>query len=219
MDIVEFLRDFAGWLQTLPPLGIYVTIFLIAYVENLIPPLPADVNVVIAGSLVGFGFIGFIPTVLATSVGSAFGFMTMYAVGKALGDAIENPARLKWIPKAPVAKVKNWLQRWGYWVVLVNRFLSGSRAVITLLAGASDLKPLKTAVLSLISALAWYTLLVYAGYAVGANWETILPLLAVYGRVIMGVLMAIVGVFVARWWFRTRKPTQTALRNGEDPSA
>ncbi len=219
MDIVEFLQDFANWLQTLPPLGVYATVFLIAYVENLIPPFPADVNVVIAGSLVGLGFIAFVPTVLAASIGSALGFMTMYAVGKVLGDAVEDPGRLKWIPKAPILKVKNWLQRWGYWVVAVNRFLSGSRAVITLLAGASDLKPVKTAMLSLISALAWYTLLVYAGYAVGANWESILPLLVVYGRIIMGILMTIVGVFVVRWWFRTRKPKQRALRNSEDPSA
>jgi len=202
---IEFLQNFSDWFQTLPPAGIYATLFFVAYVENLVPPFPGDVNVVIGGYLVGLGLVGFVPAVLVVSVGSALGFMTMYAIGKVLGDAVEDPNRLRWIPKAPMQTVKKWLQRWGYGVVAVNRFLSGTRAVITLLSGASDLKPVRTAVLAFLSSVAWYTLLIYAGYTVGANWEDVLPILAVYGRVIMGILMVIAGVFVARWWFRTRK--------------
>ena len=202
---IEFLQSFADWFQTLPPVGIYATLFFVAYVENLVPPFPGDVNVVIGGYLVGLGLIGFVPAVLVVSVGSALGFMTMYAIGKALGDAVEDPARLRWIPKAPMQTAKRWLQRWGYGVVAVNRFLSGTRAVINLLAGASNLKPMLTAFLAFVSSLAWYTLLLYAGYSVGANWESILPILAVYGRVIVGVLMAIACVLVVRWWLRTRK--------------
>ncbi|MCH8032032.1 MAG: DedA family protein, partial [Bacteroidetes bacterium] len=202
---MEFLQSFADWFQTLPPVGIYATLFFVAYVENLVPPFPGDVNVVIGGYLVGLGLIGFVPAVLVVSVGSALGFMTMYAIGKALGDAVEDPARLRWIPKAPMQTAKRWLQRWGYGVVAVNRFLSGTRAVINLLAGASNLKPMLTAFLAFVSSLAWYTLLLYAGYSVGANWESILPILAVYGRVIVGVLMAIACVLVVRWWLRTRK--------------
>ena len=218
MDITDLLRDFAGWLQTIPPVGIYSTLFFVAYIENLLPPFPGDVNVVIGGYLVGLGLIGFLPAVLVVSVGSALGFMTMYSIGKVLGDAVEDPQRLRWIPKAPMHTVKAWLQRWGYGVVAINRFLSGTRAVITLLAGASDLKPLLTAGLAFLSSLAWYTLLIFAGYSVGANWEAVLPLLAVYGRVIMGILMTVAGVFVARWWIRTRKPKEATQRNSEDPS-
>lgn len=205
---IEFLQNFSDWFQTLPPVGIYATLFFVAYVENLVPPFPGDVNVVIGGYLVGLGLIGFVPAVLVVSVGSALGFMTMYAIGKVLGDAVEDPNRHRWIPKAPMQTVKKWLQRWGYGLVAVNRFLSGTRAVITLLSGASDLKPIRTAVLAFLSSVAWYTLLIYAGFTVGANWEDVLPILAVYGRVIMGILMAIAGVFVARWWFRTRKPKE-----------
>ncbi len=176
---IEFLQNFSDWFQTLPPVGIYATLFFVAYVENLVPPFPGDVNVVIGGYLVGLGLIGFVPAVLVVSVGSALGFMTMYAIGKVLGDAVEDPNRLRWIPKAPMQTVKKWLQRWGYGVVAVNRFLSGTRAVITLLSGASDLKPIRTAVLAFLSSVAWYTLLIYAGYTVGANWEDVLPILAV----------------------------------------
>lgn len=218
MDATEFLRGFADWLQTLPPVGIYSVLFGVAYVENLLPPFPGDVNVVIGGYLVGLGIIAFGPTLLFVSIGSALGFMTMYGIGKVLGDAVEDPNRLRWVPKAPMKTAKSWLQRWGYGVVLVNRFLSGTRAVITLLAGASDLKPFRTAILAFVSAVGWYTLLVYAGYSVGANWEEVLPLLAVYGRVIMVILFAISVILVGRWWFRTKPKSDPPQINDEDQS-
>lgn len=214
MNIPEFLQDFSNWMQALPPLGIYTTLFLVAYVENLIPPFPGDVNVLIGGYIVGLGLVGFAPALIVVSIGSALGFMTMYAVGKVLGDAVEDPQRLKWIPKGPVGSVKKWLQRWGYGVVAINRFLSGSRAVITLLAGASDLKPVRTALLALLSAAAWYALLLYGGYSVGANWESLIPYMRTYGRVIMAVLAVAAVVWGIRWH---RKRKRLRLRNSEDP--
>jgi len=42
------------------PLWIYLTIFFFAYIENLFPPSPSDMVVVIGGSLVGTGTIGFV---------------------------------------------------------------------------------------------------------------------------------------------------------------
>ncbi|MDX1438582.1 MAG: DedA family protein [Rubricoccaceae bacterium] len=213
----EFLQDFSTWMQSLPPLGIYTALFLVAYVENLIPPFPGDVNVVIGGYLVGLGLVSFIPSLLLVSVGSALGFMTMFGVGKLLGDAVEDPQRLRWIPKKPVGTVKKWLQRWGYGVVLVNRFLSGSRAVITLLAGASDLKPFRTFVLSLISALGWYFLLLYGGYSVGANWESLLPIMRAYGQIVMSVLALLALIAFARW--RLKRQKALSLKNGEDTTA
>lgn len=213
--MLESLQEFATWLQSLPPVGIYATLFFVAYVENLLPPFPGDVNVVIGGYTVGLGAVGFFPALFVVSLGSALGFMTMYAIGKKLGDAVEDPQRLRWIPKGPVGSVKKWLQRWGYGVVAINRFLSGSRAVITLLAGASDLRAGRTAILAFVSALAWYALLLYGGYSVGDNWESLLPLMKTYGRVIMIVLGIVAVGAGARFWYRKKNASQ---KNDEDNS-
>ncbi len=214
----ESVHQFADWLQALPPAWIYATLFAIAYGENVVPPLPGDVAVVIGGSLVGLGLIGFAPLVGVATLGGALGFLTMYALGVRLGDAVEDPTRVRWIPKAPVRTAKRWLQRWGYAVVLANRFLSGARSVIALLVGASDLRLGPTALLATLSALVWTSLLAYAGYAVGAHWERVIPLLRTYGKAVSALLGVAVLVGVGRWWWRRRfAPARGTPRNHEDP--
>ena len=198
----ESVQEYADWLQSLSPVWIYVVLALTAYVENLIPPFPGDISVVLAGSLVGLGLIGFVPTVGVTAAASTLGFMTMFAVGWRLGEAVEDSARLRWIPKGPVRTAKRWLQRWGYGVVVANRFLSGTRAVLTLLAGAAHLRIGLTAACAALSALSWTALLVYAGYTVGANWQTILDWLQAYGRGITVLALLAAGGVVGRWWWR-----------------
>ena len=200
----ESVQEYAVWLESLAPTWIYVVLALTAYLENLIPPFPGDVSVVVAGYLVGVGLIDLVPTIGFTAVASTLGFMTMFAVGWRLGEAVEDPKRLRWIPKGPVGTARRWLTRWGYGVVLVNRFLSGTRAVLTLLAGAAHLRAGLTAACAAFSALVWTAFLVYAGYSVGANWEQVLGILQAYGQVITALGIIVVAGLGGRWWWRYR---------------
>lgn len=219
--LFDSIHHFADWLEALPAVWIYATIFVIAYGENVVPPVPGDVAIVIGGYLVGLGLVGFVPLTLLATLGSVLGFLTMYGFGKKLGDAVEDPGRIRWIPKGPVRVAKRWLQRWGYGVVAVNRFLSGARAVIALLAGASDLRFSWTVFFASFSALVWTVLLMYAGYAVGANWEAVIPFLRTYGQVISIVVALLALIVAVRWWWRRRtvlaqRASGTAPRNRED---
>ena len=214
--IFDSIAEFAEWMEALPPLSIYLVLLAIAYGENVVPPIPGDVAIVIVGYLVGLGLVGFVPVVALATLGGALGFMTMYAVGLRLGDAVEDPQRVRWIPKGPVRTAKRWLGRWGYGVVAANRFLSGARSVIALLVGASDLRPWPTAALATLSALVWTGLLTYAGYAVGSNWGTVLGWLRTYGQVVTVFVGIAAAVLVGRWWWRRRYAAQ---RNREDPGA
>lgn len=224
--MTEALQHYAEWLQALPPGWLYAVLFGTAFLENVLPPFPGDVSAVVAGYLVGVGLIGLAPTVGCIAVGSTCGFMTMYAVGWRLGDAVEDPARLRWIPKGPVATARRWLRRWGYALIAVNRFLSGTRAVVTLLAGAARLRPGLTAACAAFSALVWTGLLVYAGYAVGAHWTRIVPWLQAYGRAVTGAVLLVALALAARWvwrrrYGRVRAPGEAGEgrgpRNREDP--
>jgi len=225
--VLESVQQFADWLQALPPGWIYAVLLTIAYGENIVPPVPGDVAVVVGGYLVGLELIGFAPAVGVATLGGALGFMTMYAVGRRLGDAVEDPNRVRWIPKGPVRTAKGWLRRWGYGVVAANRFLSGARSVIALLVGASRLRVGLTALLATLSAAVWTGLLTYAGYAVGSNWGVILGWLRTYGHVITGAVLVVAALLVARWGWRRRHRREgpmesilgTAPRNDEDPAA
>ncbi|RKY94335.1 MAG: DedA family protein, partial [Ignavibacteriae bacterium] len=62
-------------LTSFPPVWIYITLFLFAFVENVFPPSPSDFVVVVGGSLIATGIIDFIPTLILTSLGTVIGFM------------------------------------------------------------------------------------------------------------------------------------------------
>lgn len=193
---MESVADFVTWLEALPPLGIYAVLLAVSYGENLVPPIWGDTVIVLCGSLVGLGVISFWPTVLLSALGGSAGFMTVFWVGRHLGHAIHDPTRIRWIPRAPLARAEAWLSRWGQGVVAANRFLAGGRAVIGLLAGASDLKPTPTAMWATVSALAWSLLLVWGGATLAGEWERMLGWLAAYGRI---VTIGIAGALAAMW--------------------
>lgn len=192
--------DFVDWLRELPPAGIYAVLLGVAYGENLVPPIWGDTVIVLCGSLVGLGILAFVPTVALAALGGAAGFMTVFAIGRRLGDAIHDPTRWRWIPRAPIASADRWLGRWGYSVVAANRFLAGGRAVIGLLSGASGLRWGPTASWATVSAVAWSLLLVWGGSVLGSEWERVLVWLRAYGRLVTGALVLLgVAVLVRRW--------------------
>lgn len=207
---MEAVAGFTDWMASLPPLWIYVVTFGVAYGENVIPPVPGDVAIVVAGSLVALGTVAFLPTLLLAVVGSTLGFLTMYAVGRRLGEAIHDPLRLRWIPRAPVRRVDAWFTRWGLGVVAANRFLSGGRAVIALVSGSARLPAGPVAAWSLASAAVWCALLVGGGYAVGSEWDRVLSVLRVYGRVVTVALGAAVVLAMLAAWRRRRRRQETA---------
>ena len=65
----------------LTPFWIYVTLFFFSFIENVFPPSPSDLVILIGGTLVSTGVIHFIPTLLLATIGSVLGFMTLFYFG------------------------------------------------------------------------------------------------------------------------------------------
>lgn len=191
-------------LQNLSPALIYVAVFLIAFIENVFPPFPSDVAVVFAGSLIAIGQAGFIPILLLATAGSTAGFILAYKIGDWFGDKILEQGKIKFIPVASVRKAEAWFTRYGYWLIVVNRFLAGTRAVIAFFAGMSELNLLRTTVLSFASALLWNAILVSAGWYLGQHWELIGSYLITYSKIVTGVLLLVVLFFVIRYFIRKK---------------
>lgn len=215
------MQAFAEWMAALPPVWIYAVVLGIAYGENLIPPVPGDVAIVIAGSLVALGLVAPLPTLALAIGGSTLGFLTMYALGRRLGEAIHDPRRLRWIPRASVRMVDRWFARWGLAVVAANRFLAGGRAVIALMSGASCLPFGRVALWAALSATVWCSLLIGGGYLVGSEWSRVLVWLRAYGRVVTAFVGVIaLGLAVrgyVNWRERRSSPPPAVVRHRRWP--
>ncbi|MEP7272638.1 MAG: DedA family protein [Acidobacteriota bacterium] len=206
MDSIEGLLTL---LQQLPPYGILLAVFLVAYIENLFPPAPCDVLIVFAGTLVGAGTVGFAWTLIAATLGGTLGFMTAYAAGRFLDEHIKAGKFSRYLPVSAFQQVERLFQRYGYAVIVVNRFLAGTRAVVSFFAGMSQMNLLLTTVLSALSAGVWNALLLYFGMAFANNWKQVIGYLAFYSKVATAIVLLAVGLFLW-WYFRRRRAAARA---------
>jgi len=207
--LLEGVSDFFTWMKALPAVWAYLTLFAIAYGENVMPPIPGDMVVVFAGYMAGIGQLHLGVVILLSTIGGALGFMTMYAVGYRLGRAVLNPDRLRWMPRQGFDRAQRWLQQYGYGVIAANRFLSGARSVISLTAGMFRMEATRTAWWCTVSALVWTGLISYAGYAVGENWGLVVDYLRAYGRIVLILLLLLGAGAGLRWYWRQARGTQT----------
>ena len=192
------MEDIILWLQSLDPLLIYIAVFLIAFIENVFPPSPSDLVVVFAGSLIGIGRVGFLETLLITTLGSTAGFIVMYKVGDWFGASIIEKGKIKFLPVEGVRKVEAWFAQYGYGIIVANRFLAGTRAVVSFFAGMSKLNLSKTTLLSFLSALAWNAILLTGGYFLGENWQEIDFYLTTYSKIVTVVAVVAIIIVIIR---------------------
>jgi membrane protein DedA with SNARE-associated domain len=193
------LEDFIHSLADLSDVWIYAAIFFIAYLENILPPAPSDMVIVFGGSLAGMGRIDFFGALGAATAGSTLGFVTMFGIGHWFGVKILESGRLSFIPREGVNKVEVWFRKYGNWIIIINRFLTGTRAVVSFFAGMSHMRLLQTTVLCFLSALVWNMILVSSGNYLGQNWEKIGAYLATYTQTVTTIVIIIVLVLVAKY--------------------
>ncbi len=199
------MESLINTLQLLDPLLILILLFAIAFVENLFPPAPSDVMIVLGGALVGIGRVGFVETLLFATAGSIAGFMLMYKIGDWFGDHILERGKISFIKVSTLHKVEEWFRKHGYWVIVLNRFLAGTRAVVSFFAGMSEMKFPVTLALCAVSALAWNSILVGAGYLLGNNWQKIEVYLSTYSQVVAGIVVLVAIGLTVRYLARRKQ--------------
>jgi len=202
------VAEFFQQVQLLDPLVICLIIFAVAFIENIFPPAPSDVVVVFGGSLVGVGIIGYPESLLFATAGSTLGFVAMYKIGDWFGVHIVERRKISFLPIESIKKAEAWFQKFGYWVIVANRFLAGTRAVVSFFAGMSELGLGKTTVLSFLSALLWNAILLTAGYYLGQNWEQIGYYMVGYSRFVTALVIA-TSLLLLAWYFLKKRKKRT----------
>ncbi len=186
--------------EELPPIAVYLVIAAISYVEYLLPPVPGDAVVVVAGYMAGLQIIDPVLVVVLSTAAGTVGFMTVYWLGMRW-QGVSLRKRVGVFSSEDVARAVAWLQRWGYGLIAANRLFSGIRSVIAIAAGMVGMRRGLTAGLACAAALTWAILLTVAGYLVGDQWEIVSDYLSKYGIAMSGVLIVFV---VVQIWRRMR---------------
>jgi membrane protein DedA with SNARE-associated domain len=196
---METLDAALAWLQALPRGPLLGAMALLAAVENIFPPIPADVMVAFGAFLAARAQHSPWPPFLAVWLGNMAGVVFMFLLGRRFGtERVERRYRLDSTGQGD-ARVLDWYRRYGTWAFFLTRFIPGLRAVVPPVAGALRI-PMPGALLAMAAASGlWYGAITWFAFRAGNNWGVLRATVARLGIWSAGIAigLVLVGVGVA----------------------
>lgn len=203
---IEFLKQ-------LPWFWVLFFAFVITFVENIFPPSPSDSILLFMGSLVTLNVVGFIPLLIFSTLGSTCGFLLMYYIGDKFGTKITKSKKFSFINEKNLEKPDAWFKKYGYYLIVVNRFLSGTRAVISFFAGMSKLNFTKTLILSTISAALWNLILIELGIIFTKNLNQVISYMTMYGKILFPIIILLIVFYLIKVYFFSKNSSSESTDN------
>jgi membrane protein DedA with SNARE-associated domain len=191
------LDQFLDWLSALPTPLTYAVLALLSALENVFPPVPADVAVALGAFLAQRGEVSAPVLGLLCWLANCGSAAAVYAVARRRGEALfsAGPGR-RLMPPAAFAAVRDAYDRHGIAGIFVSRFLPGVRAAVLPFAGVVGLSPARALVPAMAASALWYAALIVAGSSLGLGWETVRGLVEDANRVLGLIGLAALAAFV-----------------------
>jgi membrane protein DedA with SNARE-associated domain len=203
------MSEIFDWLTNLPPAALYLAMAVVAAIENIFPPIPADVIVAFGAFLAARQHASPIPSFIAVFIGTLTGAAAMYSFGRKYGTAwIRARLRIKDEAKAE-QRFRDWYGRYGFAALFLSRFLPGIRSLVPPLAGAMGVSPLGTLGTVALASGIWYAVITWLAFRAGSNFEALTTTIGRFGRWTAIVAAAVAGVGLLIWLIRRRRRQPT----------
>lgn len=196
------------YIEKIPDAFYPVFIGISAFVENVFPPYPGDTVIVIGGALASSAKLDLVSLYLAVLLGNLTSALLMFYVG---GHVIAFLRRLlgkskmaDFLDPENLKKSEVWFKKYGFWAVVFSRFSAGIRFFVAIVAGMSKMNVAAFTIAFTLATLIWNTLLIYGGYALGANWNKVVEIVRLYNIVVMSLIAVLVAAYIAYRYYRNR---------------
>ena len=169
--------------------------------ENVVPPIPSEIVLPLAGYETSRGDLMFVWVVLAATAGSVIGALALYALGRYGGRPfIERWGGVLGVTARDLRRAEGWFDRWGDWVVLGARVVPLARSVVSVPAGMMRMSLLRFCALTTVGSLLWNVALVGAGHQLGRHWEDVSHFVGPLSSVVLAaaVLASVAAVIALR---------------------
>ena len=160
--ITGFLLDLV---EKLGPVGVGLSILA----ETVVPPIPSEAVLGLAGVLINDGRMSIVPVILFATLGSIVGAIFFYYVGRALGPRRSHAFldRLPLVETADVDRTFAWFERHGRSAVFLGRMVPIVRSFISVPAGVVRMPIGQFLLFTAAGSLIWNTVLIILGVAAG----------------------------------------------------
>lgn len=194
------IQSITDWLvslmETVGGIGVALAIAL----ESVFPPIPSEVILPLAGFTASRGTLNLVEAIVWATVGSLLGAWALYGISRWVGLHRINRAadKIPGVSRRDVGKANAWFERYGNWSVLIGRVIPVVRSLISVPAGFNRMDFLRFTGWTLLGSAVWNTILVSAGYFLGAGWCSILGYLDMFENVVIAAFIVVIVVWAAR---------------------
>jgi membrane protein DedA with SNARE-associated domain len=152
----------------------YVSLFALMTLESASLPIPSEVVLPFAGYLAFLGVMNLGVSLVVATLAALLGALVDYLLALKLGNAfVESFVRRFGMGRGSLETAEGWFRRRGAWTVFGARFVPVVRSVISLPAGLFKMPISSFVLFTAAGCVLWNTVLIYAGYAAGALWQTV----------------------------------------------
>jgi membrane protein DedA with SNARE-associated domain len=198
-----------GWVASvIESLG-EIGVGLLVALENLIPPIPSEIVLSLAGFLAGQGRVNLVLVLVAATAGSVLGALVLYWLGYTLGEE-----RLRrWLDRIPLVdasdlnKADRWFERHERSAVLVGRCAPVVRSLVSIPAGANRMPLGQFVLFTAIGSGVWNTLFVGAGYLLGERWQNVQQYSHWFDYAVWAFFAIVIGSWVVKKVRKRRRAT------------
>jgi membrane protein DedA with SNARE-associated domain len=201
------MSAFMDWVAGIDLTTLYLLLALVAFVESIFPPAPADVVVAFASFLAARHHAQYPVVVAAIVTGSTVGAMVVYLLARHYGAAWMHGQLRRFKLVGAEERLESIYAHYGLAALFVSRFLPGLRAVVPPMAGALRVPWMRTALIIAVASAIWYGIIGWVAFEVGADWEQVRATLHMVGRRVLLVAIVVAGLLgIVGWrlWVRYR---------------
>lgn len=198
------MEAFLDRLASMPVPALYAALAVVAALENVFPPVPADTVVAFGSFLAARGQGTAMGVFLTTWAGNVGGAMLIYALGRRYGAERLERRLLGERAAEAESRLRALYGKYGLMALFLSRFLPGVRAIVPPLAGALRVPAIRAGMAMGAASAVWYGAISYLAFRIGADWDRLSGTVTRYGRAaaITGAVLALGAIGT---WFLLRK--------------
>jgi membrane-associated protein len=162
VHLETFVRGYGAW--------VYALLFLIVFVETgvvVMPFLPGDSLLFVAGALCGLGFMDYGATCAVLLSAAILGDQCNYMIGRYFGPKVFQWENSRFFNRNAFNQAHAFYEKYGGVTIIVARFAPFLRTFAPFVAGVAEMTRSKFTAWNVVGACIWVFGIVTAGYFLG----------------------------------------------------
>lgn len=181
----------------------YWGIAFMMFLENLIPPIPSELVMPLAGYAASQGELNLWVAIAFGSVGSLLGALLWYYIGLFLGlerlkVLLDKYGRWVGLSSRDLDNAQRWFLKRGTWTVGICRMIPGIRTYVSIPAGVTKMALAPFLLYSSVGTVLWTAFLTVTGYFLGNEYERLATWIAPVTKFVIAALIVVTVGWLAR---------------------